>query len=53
MGDVKSIIDLEPQIFLDYDGTLVPIRNDPSNCYADSELDFILKYLDKYYELLL
>ncbi len=51
LGDVKSIIDLEPQIFLDYDGTLVPIRNDPSNCYADSELDFILKYLDKYYEL--
>lgn len=37
------------QIFLDYDGTLVPIVINPENCYADERLRSILmKISDKY-----
>jgi len=50
INDINNIIDKEPQLFLDYDGTLVPIVNDPENCYADNELLYILKKLNYYYE---
>ncbi len=50
INNIKNIIEKEPQLFLDYDGTLVPIVNDPSNCYADNELLYILKKLNYYYE---
>ncbi len=39
------------QIFLDYDGTLVPIIMDPELCFADNELREILKEIDRLYEL--
>ena len=50
LSTIKQIRDLEPQIFLDYDGTLVPIINDPEKSYADSELFYILDYLFRKYE---
>jgi trehalose 6-phosphate phosphatase len=42
---------LKSQIFLDYDGTLVPIVMDPENCYAPESLRQLLKELDTKYEL--
>lgn len=39
------------KIFLDYDGTLVPIRMNPEECYPDDELLSILDSLNSAYEL--
>lgn len=39
------------KLFLDYDGTLIPIKMDPDDCYADSELKDILNSLDNNYEM--
>ena len=49
----KSLLNFRDgnQIFLDYDGTLVPIVNDPENCYAPDELKQLLKILNDRYEL--
>lgn len=41
----------KPTIFLDYDGTLVPIRMDPEKCYPDDDLLKSLKRLRKDYRL--
>lgn len=38
-----------PEIFLDYDGTLVGLRMNPEECYADEELKEILRGLDDRY----
>ncbi|MDS0256734.1 trehalose-phosphatase [Thermoplasmatales archaeon AK] len=38
-------------IFLDYDGTLVEIREDPENCYADPDLIRLLARIDEAWEL--
>lgn len=46
-----SKLENNSQIFLDYDGTLVPIIMDPEKSYADSEIQEILKKLDRKYEL--
>ena len=50
INNINNIIGNEPQLFLDYDGTLVPVVNDPVNCYADDELLYILEKLNYYYE---
>lgn len=53
-GDVEKYLkEIEDgsQIFLDYDGTLVPIIMDPELCFADSGLREILEKLDRKYEL--
>lgn len=39
------------QIFLDYDGTLVPIIINPEECYADEKLKKLLSEISKNYEL--
>ncbi|MHB1439595.1 MAG: trehalose-phosphatase [Cuniculiplasma sp.] len=39
------------QLFIDYDGTLVPIVMDPELCYADEGLKHILSSLDQKYML--
>lgn len=39
------------QIFLDYDGTLVPIVMDPEKCFLPAKMIEILKELDHKYEL--
>lgn len=39
----------DPEIFLDYDGTLVGIRMNPEECYADNELKEILVRLESRY----
>jgi len=50
---VKKILDLKPSpiIFLDYDGTLIPISSDPDNCYADPDLINVLRQVDSRYDL--
>ncbi len=45
-----SLRDERLQIFLDYDGTLVPIKMDPDDCYPDSELIGILDRLSLNHE---
>lgn len=39
------------QVFLDYDGTLVPISSDPTSCFADRELLSILDGLGEEYDM--
>ncbi|AAT43795.1 trehalose-phosphatase [Picrophilus oshimae] len=51
MKEINKIIEYEPQIFLDYDGTLVPIVNDPIGCYFDSELNYIISEINKRFEM--
>lgn len=38
------------KIFLDYDGTLVPIKMDPDDCYADQDLKRVLSSLSSVYD---
>ena len=49
--EIKMEIEGGSQIFLDYDGTLVPIIIDPEKCYAPQSLREILFNLSKKYEL--
>ncbi len=51
INNINDIIGDEPQLFLDYDGTLVPLVNNPVSCYADNELLYILKKLNYHYEM--
>ncbi len=51
ISEIYKIIDDEPQIFLDYDGTLVPIVNDPIGCYFDSELTYIISEINRRFEM--
>ncbi|MHB1471839.1 MAG: trehalose-phosphatase [Thermoplasmataceae archaeon] len=50
---VQKIMDLKPNpmIFLDYDGTLIPISREPDNCHADADLMDILEHVDSRYDL--
>ncbi|MEM0140395.1 MAG: trehalose-phosphatase [Ferroplasma sp.] len=48
---INEIANRAPQLFLDYDGTLVPIINDPDKAMPDSEILEILADLDSQYEL--
>ena len=50
VGKIKEI-NPEPMIFLDYDGTIVPITRDPDTCFADESLIRILKSVDSRYDL--
>ena len=50
MKKLKPIITEKLQIFLDYDGTLVPIQPDSTKTYAGSELLGILSELDSKYD---
>lgn len=47
----RSLKDGKLQLFLDYDGTLVPIEMDPEDCYPDDELVEILNELNEKYDL--
>lgn len=52
--DLRHHLDLmeqDDQIFLDYDGTLVPIVMDPEKCFLPTKMRQILKELDHKYEL--
>lgn len=49
--DFRQIRDSDPVIFLDYDGTLVPIIKNPEESYPDHEIMGILELLRKKYEL--
>ncbi|WP_393970990.1 trehalose-phosphatase [Oxyplasma meridianum] len=57
MKSIDSIIEKikgikpKPMIFLDYDGTLIPITSDPDACFADESLVRILKSVDSRYDL--
>lgn len=46
----KSLKGKKLQLFLDYDGTLVPINMDPDDCYPDDELIAILDRLSEQYD---
>ncbi|MGP6207322.1 trehalose-phosphatase [Cuniculiplasma sp. SKW3] len=48
---IRSEIIHGSQIFLDYDGTLVPIVINPEECYADEKLKKLLSDISKNYEL--
>lgn len=48
---LDSMKDEKPQIFLDYDGTLVPIRMNPEECYADGSLRTLLDSISRRYEM--
>ncbi len=43
---IEEIISIEPQLFLDYDGTLVPIIRNPETNQADGELLELISLLD-------
>lgn len=49
--EFNNIRDKNPMIFLDYDGTLVPIIKNPEESYPDSEIMAILERLKRRYEL--
>jgi trehalose 6-phosphate phosphatase len=51
MNAVKKEIVDGSQIFLDYDGTLVPIVINPEECYADTDLRNLLARISKKYQL--
>ncbi len=51
MEDFNKIRDAQPVLFLDYDGTLVPIITQPENSFADSELLEILDTINKEFDL--
>lgn len=51
LNEFKSIRDSDPIIFLDYDGTLVPIIRNPEESYPDKEIMGILQNLRQKYEL--
>lgn len=50
VGKIKEM-NPEPMIFLDYDGTIIPITRDPDSCFADESLIKILKSVDSRYDL--
>lgn len=50
LSRIKGIMGQVPQIFLDYDGTLVPIINDPEFNQADKSLIELLASLNTAYE---
>jgi len=47
---IAGIISKEPQLFLDYDGTLVPIIKDPEKNQADQELVKLISFLNFRFE---
>lgn len=47
---LETLMRGELKLFLDYDGTLVPIRMDPDDCYPDEELKEILSSLYSRYD---
>lgn len=51
MNEFNRIKEQDPILFLDYDGTLVPIIEDPDQSYPDDELLRILDILKGKYEL--
>ncbi len=51
LNEFSTIRDSNPVIFLDYDGTLVPIIKNPDESFPDDEIMGILKTLRKKYDL--
>lgn len=51
LSEFKAIRDRNPLIFLDYDGTLVPIVKKPEEAYPDDEVMGILEVLRNRFEL--
>src|SRR5579875_341481 len=50
-NSVEDALKRGGMIFLDYDGTLVEIREDPENCYADPDLVSMLETIDEVWKL--
>ncbi len=50
-NNLSAIMNGTPQIFLDYDGTLAPIVNDPEKAVMDSEMKNIINSINSCYEL--
>ncbi len=48
---IEKIISMEPQLFLDYDGTLVPIIKNPEINQADYDLLKLISHLDSRFEM--
>ncbi len=51
LNEFEKIKSLKPLLFLDYDGTLVPINHDPDSSWADNSLKRLLSYLRMRYDL--
>ena len=51
LNEFEKIRNLNPLLFLDYDGTLVPINHDPDTSWADNSLKRLLSYLHMRYDL--
>lgn len=51
VSKAKNILKGSGVLFLDYDGTLVPIRLDPDECYPDDDLLQLLDGLQSKYEI--
>lgn len=51
LTEFRKFSSKEPLVFLDYDGTLVPIIRDPENSYPDEELLHLLDKVRQKYEM--
>ena len=49
--ELKKFQSGRSQMFLDYDGTLVPIKMNPEECYPDKNLLLLLEKISKAHEL--